>query len=251
VQPLWGNKTTTAKRLRQRIAAVLDFAAAAGYRSGSNPARWEGHLEHLLAAPERIAPGKHHVALSYSELPAFISELRNVPGIAARALEFLILTGARTDEVRGATWEEFDLDGAVWIVPAERMKARKEHRVPLSRQAVAILRALPREGRLVFIGAKAGAAIGPAGMLRVLKQLRPDVVVHGFRSSFRDWVEERTAFPAIVAEQALAHTVGNAVERAYRRTTLLEQRTRLMQAWSDFCDTLVAAGKVTPLRGAR
>jgi integrase len=249
LQPLWNAKTITAQRLMQRIASILDFATAAGYRSGSNPARWKGHLEHLLAAPERLAKVEHHAALPYVKVPAFVRELRNVEGIPARAFEFMVLTAARTNEVRGATWDDFDLDAQVWTVPALRMKARTEHQVPLSRQAIDLLRALPREGgNLVFIGAKAGAAIGKVALLRVLKPLRPGITVHGFRSSFRTWTEERTAFPAVVAEQALAHTVGSAVERSYRRTTLYEQRQRLMQQWADFIDTPVTATKVTPLR---
>jgi integrase len=248
LQPIWSDKTVTAKRLRQRIASVLDFAAAAGYRSGSNPARWEGHLQHLLAAPEKLAQVKHLPALPYSELPAFLTELRALPGIPARALEFTILTATRTNEVKGARWSEIDLKAAQWVIPSERMKAGKEHRVPLSRQAIALLRALPREAESIFVGTRAGTGISAMAMWQVLRSLRTDISVHGFRSTFRTWAEETTSFPSVVAEQALAHTIGNAVERAYRRTTLYEHRTRLMQAWADYCDKPRAAASVTPIR---
>jgi integrase len=247
LQPVWASKTITAKRVRLRIASVLDFAAAAGYRTGSNPARWEGHLEHLLAAPEKIVRVKHLNALPYSGLPAFLTELRACPGFPARALEFTILTAARTNEVIGARWSEIDLNAPQWTIPAERMKMGREHRVPLAKQAIALLRALPREGEFVFVGSKAGRPIGEIAMWRVLRRLRADTTVHGFRSTFRDWAEERTSFPAVVAEQALAHTIGNATERAYRRTTLFDHRIRLMQAWADFCDKPHAA-QVTPIR---
>jgi integrase len=247
LKPIWATKTVTAGRVRTRIAAVLDFANAAGYRSGTNPARWEGNLEHLLRRPEKIATVKHMPALPYAELPTFMTELRGVAGVAARTLEFTVLTAARTGEVIGARWSELDLVNAVWTVPAARMKAGKEHRVPLAQQSVALLRALPREGDMVFPGTKAGSAIGNVAMFRVLKALRPDITVHGFRSTFRVWAEERTAFPAIVPELALAHAVGSAVER----TTLYDHRVRLMQAWADFFDVPMVAPAVLPLRRER
>jgi integrase len=250
LRPIWNAKTVTAKRVRQRIASVFDFAAAAGYRSGSNPARWEGHLQHLLGNPKKLTTTAHHAALAYAELPSFMEELRDIAGIPARALEFLILTAVRTGELVGAEWSEIDFATATWTVPAKRMKTRREHRVALSRQAVALLQALPRESPFVFIGFKAGASIGKDSMYRTLKSLR-NISVHGFRSSFRTWSEERTSYPTVVAEQALAHTVGKAVERAYRRTDLFEQRARLMQQWSDFCDAPVAAAEITPLRRIR
>jgi len=250
LQPLWTIKTVTAQRLQQRIKAIMDFAVAAGYRSaGPNPARWE-HLKHLLPAPEKIITVQHMASLSYQAVAAFMAELRAVPGVAARALEFTILTAARTGEVLGAQWSEIDLDNAVWTVPGARMKTGKEHRVPLSRQCIELLRALPREGDdVVFIGAKAGTAIGNVAMYRVLKALRADVTTHGFRSTFRVWSEERTSFPAVVAELALAHRVGSAVERAYQRSTLYEFRVRMMAQWAEFCDTPSVAGAVVPLRG--
>ena len=185
LRPLWNHKTITARRIQQRLAAVLDFASAAEYRSGSNPARWRGHLEHLLAATERLVRVAHHPDLKYAEVPEFMRELRGVQIIGARALEFLILTAARTEEARSATWDEFDLDGQVWTVPPRRMKARVEHRVPLSRQAVTALRSLPREGSFLFPGARAGAIIGKYAMYHALKALRGDVTVHGFRATFK------------------------------------------------------------------
>jgi integrase len=251
--PIWATKTVTARRVRNRIAAVLDYAAASKYRSGSNPARWEGHLEHLLATPEKIAPVKSHAALPYAEIAGFLAELRKVEGVAARALEFTILTAARTGETIGATWDEIDLDEATWTVPAERMKADREHRVPLSDRAIEILRNLPREAGNdhVFIGVKAGSGISSIAMYRVLRRLRPDVVVHGFRSTFSTWAHETTAYAAHVIELCLAHTVGSAVERAYRRGDLFEKRRRLMADWAKHCAAPVKAGAVVPLRGKR
>jgi integrase len=246
--PIWDAKNVTARRVRNRIASVLDFAAAAGYRTGTNPARWEGHLQHLLPAPDKVARVKHLPSLPYPELPAFFTELRALQGIPARALEFTILVAARTGEAIGARWPEIDLDNAVWMIPAVRMKGGAEHRVPLAPQALALLQALPREAEYVFVGSKAGAAIGPDAMQRLLRELGPQTTVHGFRSTFRTWAEERTSFPPLVAEQALAHTIGNAVERAYRRTTLFDHRTRLMSAWADYCYTPRVEASVTPIR---
>ena len=250
LQPIWHTRTVTAKRLRRGVAAVMDYAAASGYRIGENPARWRGHLQHLLPSPEKIVTVQHFAALPYAELPEFMSELRAVPGSAARALEFLVLTAARTDEARGATHDEIDLDNRTWTLSPARMKAGREHRVPLSQQAMTLLRALPRDATVnaLFIGSRAGIAIGEAAMRDVLAGLRPGLTVHGFRSTFRTWAEERTSFPSVVAEQALAHTIGNAVERSYRRTTLYEQRARLMQQWADFCYTPLGVGAATPLR---
>jgi integrase len=251
LQPIWLARTVTAKRLRRRIAAVMDFAAASGYRTGENPARWRGHLQHLLPSPEKIVTVQHFAALPYAELPAFMSELRAVPGSAARALEFLILTAARTGEVLGANWDEIDLDNRTWTLSAARMKAGREHRVPLSQQAMSLLRALPRDavGTVLFIGSKAGSAIGEDAMRDVLVGLRSGHTVHGFRSTFRTWAEEQTSFAAVVCEQALAHVVGSSVERSYRRTDLFLKRARLMQAWADFCNSPLGVRDATPLRG--
>jgi integrase len=229
----------------------MDYAAASGYRSGENPARWRGHLQHLLPSPENIVTVQHFAALPYAELPALMSELRAVPGSAARALEFLILTAARTGEVLGANWDEIDLDNRTWTLSPARMKAGREHRVPLSQQAVSLLRALPRDavGNALFIGSKAGSAIAENAMRDVLAGLRPGHTVHGFRSTFRTWAEEQTSFAAVVCEQALAHKVGSATERAYRRTDLFAKRTRLMQQWADFCNSPIGVRGATPLRG--
>jgi integrase len=254
LSPIWAEKTVTAKRTRNRIAAVLDFAAAAKLRTGTNPARWEGHLEHLLASPDKIAKRKHHPALPYGVIAAFVAQLREIEGVPARALEFLILTAARTGEVVGARWGEIDLDAKTWLVPAARMKAGKEHRVALSDRAIELLRALPREegNDFVFIGATAGTSISSNSMYRALRRLRDDVDVHGFRSSFRTWADEQTSYPHHVVEQALAHSVGSAVERAYRRGDLFEKRTKLMEAWAEYCSTPARAGAaVVPMRGQR
>jgi integrase len=245
VEPIWTAKPETASRVRGRIEAILDWAAARGYRSGDNPARWRGHLENLLPRKTRVRRVEHHAALPYGDIAAFMAELRRQEGVAARALEFAILTAARTGEVIGATWAEFDLPGRLWTVPAARMKAGREHRVPLSDAALAILAALPKGGP--------GARVFPLSQMALLMLLRRmgrgELTVHGFRSTFRDWAAERTAFPAEVAEMALAHTVGDKVEAAYRRGDLFEKRRQLAAAWATFCAAppSAAAGFV-PLR---
>jgi integrase len=231
LRPIWSTKGPTARRLRHRIAAVLDYAAAAKYRTGTNPARWEGHLEHLLADPTKVTPVVHHPALPYAEVAAFIADLRGRVGVSARALEFLTLTATRTGEVIGARWSEIDLKTKTWTIPSKRMKASKEHRVPLSDRAMQILTGLPREMEYVFVGQRAGTAISSIAMLREMKRLRPDFVPHGLRSTFRDWAAERTSYPNHVVEMALAHSIGDAVEAAYRRGDLFDQRQKLMQAW--------------------
>ncbi|HKD23470.1 MAG TPA: integrase arm-type DNA-binding domain-containing protein, partial [Rhizomicrobium sp.] len=216
VEPLWATKPETAGRLRGRIESILDWATARGFRRGENPARWRGHLDKILPARGKVRSVKHHSALSYADLPAFVATLACQVGVAARSLEFTILTAARTGEALGATWNEIDLNNKVWIVPAERMKAKKEHRVPLSTRAVAILADLkpevPPPGSFVFPGAKAGKPLSNMAMLMTLRRLgRADLTAHGFRSTFRDWAAERTTFPSEVAEMALAHAVGNKV----------------------------------------
>lgn len=246
--PIWREKTPTAKRVRNRIAAVLDYAAAAKFRTGTNPARWEGNLEFLLPKPDKIARVKHMAALPYAELSAFIAELRQQEGTAARALEFIILTAARTGEVIGARWDE--IDGKVWTVPAGRMKGGREHRVPLSERAIALLSGLYREqgNPHVFVGVRAGTSISPMAMFRVLRRMgRDDITVHGFRSSFRDWAAEATSFPHEVCEQALAHKVGTSVERAYKRSDLIAKRAKLMEAWASFCDRPATSGEVVQI----
>jgi integrase len=241
--PIWDEKTETASRVRGRIESVLGWAEQHGYREGANPATWKGALEHALPAKRKVRRVVHLAALPYPELPAFITELRQQEGVAARALEFAILTAARTEEVVGAPWDELDLDERLWTVPAERMKGGKTHRVPLSEPALAILNALAekRRGERVF-------RIGGREMLALLNRLRPGLTVHGMRSSFRSWASERTGFPSEVAEMALAHTVGSAVERAYQRGDLFEKRRGLAEAWAQFCAGSGAKGRVVQLQ---
>lgn len=233
LRPIWGIKDETAKRVRGRIEAVLNSAKARGLRSGENPAAWRANLDHVLPR-QRKGPKKHHEAMPYAELPAFMSELRDRCGLAARALELTILTAARTSEITAARWSEIDLEGAVWTIPASRMKAGKEHRVALSGAAIELLRSLPRHGEFVFPGMKRGTHLSNMAMENVLRRMKmKPFTVHGFRSSFRDWCAEETEFPRELAETALAHTVGSEVERAYRRGDALEKRRTLMNAWAD------------------
>lgn len=238
LEPIWLTKPETASRVRGRIEAVLDWAKARHFRTGENPARWRGHLDTLLAHTSKLARVKHHAALPYTDVSAFISAIREQVGIAARALEFTILTTARTNETIGARWDEIDGNRAVWIVPAERMKGRREHRVPLSKAALAIIEQL-RELRLndfIFPGLRNGRPLSNMAMLQLLARMgRGDVTVHGFRSTFRDWAAECTNFPSEVAEAALAHAVANKVEAAYRRGDLFEKRRQLMEAWARYC----------------
>jgi integrase len=239
LQPIWTTKTETASRVRQRIEAVLDWATVSGHRpKGDNPARWRGHLDHVLPAPGAIAKVQHHAALPWGEVGAFMAELRSREGVSARALEFAILTAARTNEVIGVRWTEIDFDAATWTIPAERMKMDKEHRVPLSEAALALLRNLYTEdgNDLIFIGAQAGRGLGDRALAEVLARMgRTDITVHGFRSTFRDWAAEVSHHPNHVVEQALAHAIGNAVERAYRRGDLFAKRRVLMTEWATFC----------------
>lgn len=238
LSPIWATKTETATRVRGRIESILDWATVSRFRQGDNPARWRGHLENLLADPNRIAPVRNHPALPWREVPAFMVLLRQCRGIAARAAEFTILTAARSGEVRGATWDEVDLDGKLWTIPAERMKAGKEHRVPLSTAAVALLVAMPGRKGLIFHGRYESAALSDMSLTAVLRRMdRGDITIHGFRSSFRDWCAEAVgnSFSREVCEHALAHSLPDKVEAAYRRGDLLEKRVVLMQAWADYC----------------
>jgi integrase len=246
---LWRSKSKTADALRGRIENILDYATTRGYRGGENPARWRGHLSEVLPAPGQIAGVKHFAAMPYVELGAFVGNLRRQQSIAAQALEFLILTAARSGEVVGARWEEVDLEAATWTVPAARMKGRKAHSVPLSERALELLRCLPREdgNDYLFVGARAGENISEPTMRRLMRQLGRREAIHGFRSSFRDWAAECTNFAREIAEMCLSHTVGNAVERAYRRSDLLEKRRKLMTAWAGFLDASLP-GAVVPLR---
>jgi integrase len=235
LEPIWSKKTETARRLRGRIEIILDWAKVRGYRAGDNPARWRGHLSHLLPARTKVRVVKHHAALPYTEIPAFVVELRKAEGAAPAALEFLILTAARTSEVLYARWSEVDLKNCTWVVPAQRMKADREHRVPLSEAAVAVLkRAKELKGDYVFPGR--GTSLSNRALLMTLARMnRGDITAHGFRSTFRDWAAELTHFPREVVEAALAHAVESKTEAAYRRTDFFEKRRQLMDAWAEYC----------------
>jgi len=252
LDPIWKEKTETASRLRGRIEKVLDRCAAKGQRSGENPARWRGHLDSLLAAPSKLRRVRHHAALPWQEVPAFVVKLQGQRGIAARALEFAILTATRSGEVRLAVWDEIDLDASTWTIPAERMKSQKEHRVPLSSPTLELLRDLPKFGKSenVFPSPRSGKALSDSALGKVLKDMGVNATCHGFRSGFRDWCAESTSYPNHVAEMALAHAIGDKVEAAYRRGDLFEKRSKLMEAWSTYCATPSSAGKVVPIREA-
>lgn len=251
LEPIWTEKTETAKRLRGRVESVLDWSTVRGYRTGENPARWKGYLDTILPAPSKVAKRDHHKALPVDEMGKFIQDLQVREGVSARALEFLVLTAARSGEVRGAKWDEIDLKNAVWIIPAERMKAGKEHRVPLSKKAMDILKGLPRfEGTDFCFSAPKGGQLSDMALTAVMRRMELNAVPHGFRSSFRDWAAERTNYPREIAEQALAHTIGK-VEAAYRRTDMLEKRRRMMEEWAKFCNNVRPEGKVVAISGKR
>lgn len=248
LEPIWKSRAETASRVRGRIETVLDSAKARGYRSGENPARWRGHIAQILPARSRLTRG-HHKALAYEALPAFVAALRAREAVAALALEFAILTAARSGEVIGATWGEVDLDKAVWTVPASRMKAAKEHRVPLSPRALEILEHVKALGSKWLFPGTMGNKLSGMAMAMLLRRMKVDATPHGFRSAFRDWAAECTGYAHGVAEMALAHTIENKVERAYRRGDLFEKRRRLMNDWAAYCATVgVAGSKVTPIR---
>lgn len=256
LEPIWQTKPETASRLRARIERVLSWAMSHGKRKkGDNPARWKGHLSNLLAKPSGLKNVRHHPALPFDELPGFMVELRRLKSVSAKALEFLILCASRTGEVIGARWPEINLDDKIWVIPAERMKTGKEHRVPLSDAAVTLLKKLPREDESshVFIGGRAGQPLSNMALLELMRGMKPGYVPHGFRATFKTWAGDRTAFPNHVVEQALAHTIGNAVERAYQRGTLFEKRRKLMDAWAKFATTppVGSATNVVPLRRKR
>ena len=239
-QTLWLNKTETASRLRGRIESILDWATFRGYRQGNNPARWKGHLEHELPARNKVQKVEHHAALPYAEIAAFMAELRLKEGVSARALEFAILTAARSGEVRGAKWSEIDLDARIWTIPGERMKAGKEHRVPLANEVVTLIKALPREDGVnyVFLAPK-GGQLSDMALTSVLRRMgRSGLTQHGFRSTFRDWAGETTAYPREVCEHALAHRLADGVEAAYQRGDLLAKRAGLMSDWARYCSTV-------------
>ena len=251
LEPIWQPKPETASRVRGRIEGILDWATARGFRKGGNPARWRGHLDKLLPARGKVQRVQHHPALPYTEMGDFIAVLREQEGVAARALEFLILTATRTGEVIGARWEEFDLEKKVWTVPGERMKAGKEHRVPLSEGAFAIIEMMKAERvndhPFVVPGGRPGKPLSNMAMLKLLGRMdRGELTAHGFRSSFRDWAAECTSFPQEVAEMALAHTVSDKVEAAYRRGDMFQKRRELMEAWARYAEG--SEGNVLPLR---
>lgn len=260
LRPLWSRTPETAERLRGRIEAVLNAATAKGYRTGENPAAWRGRLDQLLPKRQRLSRG-HHTALPFAAAPAFMAGLRAREAPAARALEFTILTAARSGEALGARWEEIDMDRQLWTVPAERMKAAREHRVPLSARAMGIINEMAEAGTagLIFPGPNPGTALSSMAMGMLLRRMKTDATVHGFRSTFRDWASETTSFPHEVCEMALAHTISNKAEAAYRRGDLFDKRRELMEAWATYCATPktidrvasrhLAPTELTPRRG--
>ena len=252
LEPIWSTKTETATRLRARIELVMDWAAVRGERTGSNPARWRGHLDKLLPKPSKVADRGHHAALPWRDVGAFLARLESVEGMGAAALRFAILTAARSGEVRGATWSEIDMQARTWTVPAARMKAGREHRVPLSDAAARLLEGLPRyAGNDLVFPAPRGGVLSDATLGAVLKRMGVPVTAHGFRSTFRDWAAESTAFPGDVVEMALAHTVKDKTEAAYRRGDLFEKRRALMEAWASHCARVEAPGEVVSIGAAR
>jgi integrase len=250
IEPIWQDKTETANRVRGRIEQVLSWATVRGYRTGDNPARWRGHLSEVLPARGRIQKRQHFEALSYKDMPVFMTTLRSRPGLAALALQFTVLTAARTSEVIGAAWSEIDFKTKTWTVPAQRIKGGKEHRVPLSDRALEILRRLPREddNTFVFIGPRRNGLSNMALTAVLRRMQRDDITVHGFRSTFRDWAAERTGYPNHVVEMALAHVIGDKVEAAYRRGDLFEKRRRLMAEWARYCTATPITADVVSLR---
>jgi integrase len=253
IEPIWTEKPETASRIRGRIENVLDWATARGYRTGENPARWRGHIENLLPKKSKLRSVQHFTALPYAEVPAFMAELRQQEGIAAKALEFTNLTGARAGEVIGATWPEIDFEARLWVIPAGRMKIGQEHRRPLSEPTMSILAVLRelRQSEFIFPGQRVGRPLSNIAMLQLLRRMgHADLTVHGFRSSFSDWAAERTNFASEVREMALAHAVSDKVEAAYRRGDLFTKRRQLAEAWGRYCMT-VATGEVVALAAAR
>ena len=257
LQPIWRTKPETAVRVRGRIEKVLNGAKTLDLRTGDNPAAWKGHLELLLPARSKVAKVKHHAALDWREIGGFMARLRKQPGMGAFALQFAILTAARSGEVRGALWSEVDLEAAIWTVPEHRMKAEREHRVPLSEPALAILRELAQRTNaspdaLVFPGAKPGKPLSDMSLTAVLRRMKlGHLTAHGFRSSFRDWAGEATNTPHEVCEAALAHTVGDKTVAAYARSDLFEKRRKLMTDWAEYCSRPAPEGSnVVPIRAA-
>lgn len=252
LNPIWETKTDTAKKLRGNIEAILAWATVNEYRTGNNPARWQGYLDQVFAKPSKIKKVEHYKALPIDAMPNFMVELRKQEGIGARALEFSILTAARSGEVRGATWDEIDLNAKLWTIPADRMKAGKEHRAALSNSAINILKAMPRfaDNNLIFPSPR-GGMLSDMSLAAVLKRMHINAVPHGFRSTFRDWASERTNYPHQVAEMALAHTIKSKVEAAYRRDDLLPKRALMMQDWDNFIGTTNKIAEVVNINDAK
>lgn len=250
LEPIWQDKPETASRIRGRIETVLDAAKARGYREGENPARWRGHIAQILPIRARLTRG-HHKALAYDAIPAFIAQLRGREAMAALALEFVILTATRTSEALGAKWAEVDLNKAIWTIPAARMKAGKEHRVPLSPRAVEILEGMKPLQKHNLFPADKGGKLSTMAMSMLLRRMKQDCTVHGFRSGFRDWAAERTGYAHEVCEMALAHVIGNKSEAAYRRGDMFEKRRRLMTDWAVYCSTERGSSiAISPIRRA-
>jgi integrase len=250
LEPIWSIKPETASRVRGRIEKVLSWATVGGLREGPNPAAWKNHLEFRLPRPGKVRKPVNHAALPFTEIPAFMADLRSRPSISARALEVLILCAARTTEILGSKWPEFDLGGAnpVWKVPASRMKAGREHRVPLSKRVVEILRDLFSERQSEYVFTRNGGPLSNMSLAKVLIMMnRNNATVHGFRSCFRTWAAEKTSYPREIAEAALAHVVGDATERAYQRSDVLDPRRKLMETWASFCTTPPKSGNVVAI----
>jgi integrase len=252
----WNKRSQTADRTRQRIERVLDWAEARGFRSAGtpNPARWKNFLDQLLAAPRKIAPVQNLAAVPFAEVPEVMAALAADQSVAAQCLRFIVLTAARLSEAVGARWDEVDLEAAEWTIPASRMKARREHRVPLSPQAIELLKGLYREegNPYLFIGSRTpGTHVAASAVGDALRRAGRRETIHGFRASFKTFCEERTSFPGIIIEMSLAHRVGNAVENAYRRTDLVAKRRKLVEAWAVFCTTPQAEAKLLTMRAAR
>lgn len=246
LEPIWATKNETASRVRQRIENILSWATVSGHRAGDNPARWRGNLDHLLAKPSKVQKSEHHAALPYAEIGAFLLSLRQRKGMSASALEFSILTAARTGEVIAARWEEFDLSKKLWTIPAERMKAGKEHIVPLSQRAAEIATELEKSKRGDFVFGENDQPLSNMAMHTLLRRMqRTDITVHGFRSTFRDWAGEQTNFPREVIEHALAHQLRDKAEAAYARSTMPERRRKLMDAWASYCHSSETSVRLT------
>ncbi len=249
LEPIWTTKTETATRVRQRIESVLDWATARKYRTGENPARWKGHLDKLLPKPTALKKVVHRPALDYRLAGVFMAKLRQGHSMAAKALKLQILTATRPGETVGARWIEFDLDAALWTIPAERMKANKQHEIPLSTQAVKLLKALPQVSNFVFPGITLNKAMTTAAAMKLLKRIEPGITAHGFRSTFRDWAADSTSYAREVIEHAMAHQLKDKAEAAYFRSDMIKKRARLMADWANYCDQLPGdSATVTPIR---